>query len=310
MKLFLTPIFCLAAIALCGNPVKVGFYNVENLYDTIPSLFHDDSDYTPSGRYRWGGERYGRKLDNLAKVIDDMDMDLLAIAEVESEDAVRDLVARLGTDYNYIHRNTSDSRGLDVALLYKGDKFIPSKVRQINLGSSRQALYVPGKLMGQRVDLIICHLPSRFNSKAYHKNALRKLYDFADSLHRWDASSRIVVTGDMNCTPGERVMREVFGGSAPMEYSFFFSPFTDVEAKGYGSYAYGSRWLFYDYMLLDRAFAQGPVKYLSCGVFIKDYLLVREEGLRRGYPLRTFSGGKYTGGFSDHLPVYIILDVP
>ena len=92
------------------------FYNVESLYDTVPALFHDD-DYTPEGRYRWDSECYAAKLQSLASVIDAVSADLVALAEVENEAVVRDLVMTLGTDYNYIHRTSNDSRGIDLALL-------------------------------------------------------------------------------------------------------------------------------------------------------------------------------------------------
>lgn len=103
--------------------VSAAFYNVENLFDTISSPFRNDSDFTPSGRYRWDAERYRTKLSRIARTIDDAGFDIVALAEVESERAVRDLTATLADDYNFIHRTTSDRRGIDIALLYKGDKY-------------------------------------------------------------------------------------------------------------------------------------------------------------------------------------------
>lgn len=310
MSLFrLLPVVLLLICASArGQKVVVGFYNVENLYDTIPSLFYDDSDYSPQGKYGWDAERYGRKLRALARPVDDLSADILGLCEVESEQAVRDLVMTLTTDYNYIHRETNDPRGMDVALLYKGDKFFPSYVRQVDIRSSRPALYVRGTLHGLRADIIVCHLPSKLGSRMRHEMSLGALYDFADSLYHADRDARIVMMGDMNCDPEDRAFGNVF------VHSHFFNPFLGVAAEGHGSYAYDSRWQMFDQIMLSDDFMRNRGKgitYSSAGIFINKYLVSRGDGdkLPRGYPLRTFSGGVYVGGPSDHLPVYVILEV-
>ncbi|MEI2986224.1 MAG: hypothetical protein V8T61_04150 [Alistipes inops] len=162
--------------------VSAAFYNVENLFDTISSPFRNDSDFTPSGRYRWDAERYRTKLSRIARTIDDAGFDIVALAEVESERAVRDLTATLADDYNFIHRTTSDRRGIDIALLYKGDKFFPSEVSQIPSGTSREFLFVRGDLIGHETGLLVCHLPSKFNDKSYRTGAAVRLAAVADSL--------------------------------------------------------------------------------------------------------------------------------
>ena len=94
-------------VAQQAPEVTIGFYNVENLYDTIPSPFGNDRDYTPQGRLHWDSTRYTAKLHNLARVLDALSLDVAGLAEVESEQAVRDLVITLRTDYNYFARSTS-----------------------------------------------------------------------------------------------------------------------------------------------------------------------------------------------------------
>ena len=175
------------------NRHSIAFYNVESLYDTLPSPFYDDTDYTPNGRLRWNAERYRSKIENICKVIDTLQSDVVVLAEVENEEVVRDLVVGMCTDYNYIHRNTRDHRGMDIALLYKGDKFTPRKVRQINSGTTRQFLYVQGELDGEQLDLLCCHLPSQFSVRESYERSVRKLSSFADSLSRMDTASRVVI---------------------------------------------------------------------------------------------------------------------
>jgi len=295
----------------CGEvKVTVGFWNVENLFDTIPSLFHDDRNYTPGGLYRWGAERYGQKLRNLARVIDAMALDVLGLAEVEGEAALRDLVTILGTDYNWIYRTTRDYRGINVVLLYKGDKFIPSEIRQIPSPARREFLYVRGELAGERVDLVVCHLPSQMNTHDLRVKAMGALYAFADSLRRADREARLIIMGDFNADPSERVMRRHFhtGNRATNDARFLFSPLYHFYKSGYGSYVYRDRWHLYDNIFLSNSFNAegGRLRYAHSGIFLRDWMLADGSTvLRRGYPLRTFSGGVYLGGYSDHLPVWV-----
>lgn len=297
-----------------GQVVSIGFWNVENLYDTIPSLFYDDSDYTPTGRLKWGGERYGNKLRNLAEVIDHMQLDIIALSEVESEVVLRDLVTTLNTDYNYIHEVGSDRRGMDLALLYKGDKFVPERVRLVESNSTRQFLYIVGELYGERLDIVVCHLPSKFNSRAYRKKAIKTLKEFAQECYATRSDSRMVVMGDFNSEPNDPLMRRHFFYSTdPFDTSaILHSPLNQLADEGKGSYAYGGRWQLIDNIFLDRRLlGSGSLRYGDrCGLFVRDFMLDSDPASGRvGMPLRTFSGGRYQNGYSDHLPVYIYLIV-
>lgn len=264
-----------------GAPAAVAFWNVENLYDTVPSPFGGDGEFAPSGRRRWNTERYRAKLEALARVLDGLSADAVGLAEVESEAALRDLAAALSDDYSYIHRTTGDRRGMDLALLYRADRFFPHSVRQIGGAGPRQPLYVRGTLAGSRVDLVICHLPSKLSPRRFRMSALRRLAAFADSLCRADPEARLVVVGDMNCDPSEPEFRSTLGRTG------LFMPLTETvgprsgmarkEAPGTedsgayvrrrdgsygrrpwpGSYMYDGRWLLYDNILLSEAFIGG-----------------------------------------------------
>ncbi len=300
--------FCGVCPAVAQERASIAFYNVENLYDTVPSAFYDDREYTPTGRLKWGGERYTTKLRNLSRVIDAMSPDVIGLAEVESERAVRELVMTLRTDYNYIHRTTSDRRGMDVVLLYKGDKWIPERVFQVSSASGREFLYVRGELSGERVDLVVCHLLSQFNGYERRAISLSRLYRFVDSLHRSDPGARVVVVGDFNANPTDRVMRKAFHTERRVADGsvFLFNPLYAMWRRGYGSYVYRDRWNLYDNIFLDHGFLSGKGwRYDRSGVFVREWMLSGGDMLRRGYPLRSFSSGAYTGGFSDHLPVFV-----
>lgn len=291
-----------------SSKISMGFWNVENLFDTIPTSYYDDADFTPRGRYAWTGERYRNKIKNLAKVIDDMELDILGLAEVENEDVVMDLVISLETDYNYIHFDTRDSRGLDLALLYKGDKFVPLSVRQVYSGTTRDFMYVRGELRGNRIDIVLCHMPSRANKKSYRKKAFANMTAFADSLLTADKDARLIIAGDFNASPSDQLYINYFKKSRDdFDHRSLFSPFLKDAVLGVGTYRYKGKWSLIDNILLSTAFYSGNVRYSDHGVFIQSYMLYKEHGKVRT-PHRTFSAGQYLNGFSDHLPVYVIFD--
>lgn len=277
--------------AMAQRPPVVMFYNVESLYDTIPSLFYNDKDYTPKGSLRWNTHRYHNKLQAIASIVDSVAAEIVALAEVENEAVMRDLVITLGTDYNYIHRTSNDSRGMDLTLLYKGDKFFPEQIRSVESGYRRSFLYVRGKLCGERVDLVVCHLPSQLSRRENRLRAQRRLATFVDSLHRADTAARIVIAGDFNDTPSLIVKRNIMPAwSTPL--------LLEAERRGEGTIVYDGRWLMYDNFWIDpKAFPSARAQ-----VYIRRDLISTNGGVR---PMRTFTSRAYTAGPSDHLPVIL-----
>mgnify|MGYP000165707348 CR=1 FL=1 len=98
----------LASLHAAGPGIRIACYNAESLHDTIPDRLIDDGDYTPRGARQWNGERYRLKIGHIARVIDELDADLLLLTEIENESVLRDLMLATSSDYNYIHRHTSD----------------------------------------------------------------------------------------------------------------------------------------------------------------------------------------------------------
>ncbi len=288
---------------------SVAFWNVENLYDTIPSLFHDDLEYTPAGWRKWGTERYTMKIGNTARVIDGMAADIVGLAEVESETALRDLVMALETDYNYIHRTSGDARGIDVAMLYKGDKFFPEDIRLVKSGTGREFLHVTGELMGERVEVLVCHMASNLNAYEYRLRNMEALRTTLERFLEDDPAAKIIVMGDMNATPGEKVVRKTLG-SVKSPYDFMYCPQWNEYSGGKGTYSYRGRWYLYDWMLVSPSLARGAgMKASEAGVFVREYMTENSVNTPSSArkPLRTFYGSEYLGGYSDHLPVYTFI---
>lgn len=140
------------AAARHALPPRTGFafYDVDRLYDTLPSPFYDDTDFTPQGRMHWNTERYRGKIRRTAAVIDSMALPLVALYGVENEQVVRDLAAACRGDYSYLHCTLNTLDGLDFALLYYGDRFFPHRTEP-----GDRTLYVEGTLGRDTVGLLL-----------------------------------------------------------------------------------------------------------------------------------------------------------
>lgn len=291
----------LTATTASAQRATVGFWNVENMFDTIPSpLYADDDDYAPAAKQGWNTVRYNNKCANIASIIDRMNLDVVGIAEIENETVVRDLVRTLKTDYNYIHRTAGGKpRGRDITLLYKGDRFVPDSIRTVDSHTARSFLYVRGALAGERVDIFVCHLPSMLNRYEYRLRAMTRLFGFADSLHSADSGARLVIMGDFNAAPRDKVVRH----TACEEV--LFCPLESAAAAGRGTYGHNGRWMMYDNIFMSVRLLDN---FAGAEIFTCPSLLYNDPGLKRhGYPRRTFTNGRYTNGMSDHLPVFCIL---
>lgn len=129
LRIFLSIIFTLLFCCAGHAQQRTGFayYDLDRLYDTIPSLFYDDADYTPEGRLHWTGERYHAKVERAAAMIAEMEMPLVGLYSVENEAVVKDLIRASGIPYSYVHRTLNTLDGMDFALLYYGDRFLPAR---------------------------------------------------------------------------------------------------------------------------------------------------------------------------------------
>ena len=127
---FLAIFFVIASLGAIHAQQRTGFayYDLDRLYDTIPSLFYDDTDYTPEGRLRWSGERYRAKVERAGAVIGRMAMPLAGVSGVENEEVVKDLVRASDLPYSYVHRTLNTLDGMDFALLYYADRFFTERI--------------------------------------------------------------------------------------------------------------------------------------------------------------------------------------
>lgn len=254
-----------AAQAVAQGEFGVAYYDVERFYDTEPSKFYDDRDYTPDGRLRWTTERYRHKVENIARVIDSMRMPVVMLYGVENEQVVRDIVATANEDYAYLHRTQDYNNGLDFAMLYFADRFFVDKVT-----SWRGALCVEGEANGQPLTIVATSRCSSLGVLFEERNLLRE-------------GNRVVVLGEPS--------RRRFQTLGLKDCS------TMAERAGRGNIFRSGRWVMRDRVASNISANDG------CDVYVKSWLLDAN-----GLPKPTFGGGKYRGGYSISLPIYIYFE--
>ncbi len=313
----------------------IAFYNVENLFDTKNDSLTFDDDRTPEGKDNWTKERFNRKIETISKVISEIGAektktspDIIGICEVENQQVVEALINHKNLrhkNYGIIHFDSPDERGIDVALLYKKEAFIPStfKSHRLLLNNSdgfrdytRDQLVVGGYLDDEQFYFIVNHWPSRSGGEARSKPnriAAAKLNKrIIDSIVKMDADAKIISMGDLNDDPTSDSLKKILrtkGKIKELEENDLYNPMERLYKKGVGSLAYRDKWNLFDQLFFTSTLLSKNRKtytFWKADVFNPSYLL-DPKGRYKGYPLRTYAGGSYVGGFSDHFPVYLYL---
>lgn len=333
-----------------GKNYVIGFYNLENLFDTYDDPVKNDEEFLPEGRNKWTEAKYQKKLQNMAKVIRAMKDDngcwhtILGVSEIENRLVLEDLVSDpqiAEANYQIVHYDGPDRRGVDVALLYKPEQFtfiesesipytfegssidfVMTKAQQ-EYFKTRDVLMVRGLIDGEQVAVYVAHLPSRAGDKK-GSNQLRDrgaeiIYNHAMELQKKYPGIKIICMGDMNDNPTDPSMAEYLHGRETLGEvgnEDFFSPFLSMLKAGFGSLCYQGVWSIYDLILVNNALANAPdgglkIRKISkkgyYGRVFQQPFMTTQKGQYKGYPFRTFSNGSFIGGYSDHYPTYIVI---
>ena len=343
-------LFSSAAYAQKAQNHVIGFYNLENLFDVYNDPVKNDEEFLPEGKNKWTEAKYQVKLKNMAKVIRAMKEEngvwhaLLGVSEIENRLVLEDLVWEeqiREANYQIIHYDGPDRRGVDVALLYdpKVFTFIESESIPFTFeGSSidwiqskeerdyfrtRDILMVHGTIDGEHFAVYVAHLPSRAGGKK-GGNQLRDrggeiMYNHAMQMQAKYPGIKIICMGDMNDNPTDPSMAEYLHGKEFTEEvtdTEFFSPFTSMLKAGFGSLAYQGVWSIYDLLLVNNALVHpqegtfGLRQLHKKGYYGRIFnakFLTNQAGQYKGTPYRTFSNGAFIGGYSDHYPTYIVI---
>lgn len=316
----------------------IGFYNLENLFDTEDDPLINDSEFLPSGKKNWTETIYQEKQGNMARVISELGTELspdgisiLGVAEIENRKVLEDLVKQpklAARNYQIIHFDSPDERGIDVGLLYQAKYFKPTSSQAVLMpiynpdGSTRKTrdiLYVSGLYDGEPLHILVNHWPSRSGGEAasqpYRNAAALICKNIADSLMQADPNAKIIIMGDLNDDPTSPSVKKILAANFKKEDTkkgALFNPLYDFFKRGIGTLAYQDSWNLFDQIIISYGLINekaGGFQFYNARIFNENYLF-QKSGQYRGYPHRTFSGDTYIGGFSDHLPVFIYLAKP
>ena len=307
--------------------ISIGFYNVENLFDTVDDPEKEDDEFLPSGEKQWTEERYADKITKLSTVISQLGPDLPAIVglcEVENQAVIEDLAAANALkkgEYSFVHYESGDERGIDVAMLYQKKLFkvIYSKPILVPLPETerptRDILYVKGKVSkGPELHVFVNHWPSRWGgqkeSEPKRLIAAQVLKSAIDSVMSTDANAHIICLGDFNDYPSDKSLIEILGADSLNTDSKMVNLMHGLQEKERGSYNYRGSWDFLDQIIVSRSLTDYELPDVvsnSTKAFYFDDMVYLNEEFGDIKTNRTYGGPNYYGGYSDHLPVYMML---
>lgn len=310
----------------------IAFYNLENLFDTLDTPDKNDFEFTPQGDKKWDSKKYLSKIKNMSSVISQIGADIaktapaiIGVSEIENRSVLEDLVnspALKKFNYKIVHYESPDRRGIDVGLLYQESLFeVKNSVSaRLHIDGkedffTRDQLLVSGELDGDLIHIIVNHWPSRYggekNSRPNRNAAADLTKSLVDSLYKIDKNSKIIIVGDLNDDPiNESLMKHLKARKTKKTTTEgeLFNTTYPLFKDGIGTLAYRDNWNLFDQMIISYPLidSKSGYKFYKTSVFDKDFLK-RDSGRYKGYPFRTFAGGAYINGYSDHLPVYMYL---
>lgn len=325
---------CMALIFV--NPhaqqARIVFYNTENFYDTKNDSLKNDEDFLPDGAKHWTYQRFRQKITRLYQTFTAIGRGempaIIGMCEVENREVLNRLIYDTPLEksgYRIIHRDSPDARGVDVAIIYRPDIFQPDSSSWLNVPlpgneTTREILHVRGRLWGEdTIHVYVNHWPSRFGGAgASASKRLAAASTLAASIKEVltvNPSSNIIIMGDFNDEPGDeslqalnKILMNDGAGSLPLLVNL-------SEKKSLiayeGTLKHKGSWSIFDQFIVSPAFVNGSngCSLLSreTEIFSAGFLL-EVDATYTGYkPFRTYSGPGYNNGFSDHLPVSILV---
>ena len=313
----------------------ISFYNLENLFDTVDNTLINDEEFLPKGDRNYNTAIYKDKLGKLSTVISQIGTDfnpdgpaILGVAEVENDTVLKDLVAQpliAKRNYKIVHYDSPDGRGVDVGMLYNPSYFTVEASNKLfvklptgakDAYYTRDILWVKGQLNGETIHVYVNHWPSRSGgekrSEPGRMAAAAVCRKHIDSIQKAEPDAKIVVMGDLNDDPTNKSVATVLRSGDKdelVEKGTLFNPWLDLYKRGIGTLAYQDAWGLFDQIIISKPWLDRNQKgffFYQPHVFNREYL-VENNGRYKGYPMRTWDGNSYRGGYSDHFPTYIII---
>jgi hypothetical protein len=326
---------CLFLLLGSARPqqARIMFYNVENLFDVEDDPLTDDSEFLPDAGHYWTYERYWRKVVRIYQVIsavDEWDMPvIIGLCEIENRDVLEKLVYDTplsGYDYRIIHRDSPDARGIDVALLYRKGIFTPDTSEWLRIifkdgGETREILKVSGRLWKDvRVHFYVNHWPSRsggaVSSAPRRMQAALTLKSSLDSLFSKEPAANVFLMGDFNDEPGDKSLQMLIT-TDPAKNPDSTAQIVNLSVKTrtistIGTLTHQGAWNVFDQFLVSVAVKSGSngisLRSDQTEIFFAPFLLESDDSYFGDRPFRTYIGPSYHNGFSDHLPVSVVVE--
>ncbi|OEK09341.1 endonuclease [Flavivirga aquatica] len=312
-------------IPIRNDMQTVAFYNIENLFDVVDDKHTNDDDFLPTSVKKWTLKRYQNKLRKLGFAISNIGRKetgkhpaLIGLAEIENAKVIEDLInsTHLETyNYGYVHYDSLDERGIDVALLYDTTVFEVDSSETFTIvltkdngtpDYTRDILLVSGRLDGELVHVIVNHWSSRREGEkeTEHKRILSsdKVGEVISTLRNKNTDAKIIVIGDFNDDPHSNSIKRIVEGHD------LFNPMETLRSFDRGTTKHNRQWNLFDQILFSTNFfkrTSNQFEYYKADIFDEDFLKLF-EGKYKGSPYRTYVGKRYKGGYSDHFPVYAI----
>lgn len=302
---------------------RVMFYNVENYFDIRNDSLKNDDEFTPGGLRKWDYFRFRKKQQNISKVIAGVGEEhlpaIIGLCEVENDScliALTRYAALKHLGYRFLITDSPDERGINVALLYQRDQFKVLSNKEINVSGfrdykpTRNILYVKGQtLTMDSLHVFVVHLPSRSSGKkqsdAYRAHVIDRFISVIDSLNIHEKDPNIIVMGDFNTGPEEVVLDQFRKGTG--------LSLLRHKQKGFGTYKYRGEWETIDHFFVSSALLNQSghmsLKKESSTIYAPAFLLKPDEVYNGEKIFRTYSGYRYEGGFSDHLPIFFDVEL-
>ena len=316
-----------------STPVAaVMFYNLENLYDTADDSLKQDEEFQPGGGKHWSGHRLYDKLTALSKVIANTGAweppAVIGFCEVENRMVLERLVRHpplKSWNYKIIHKDSPDERGIDVAAIYRPDLFDPLSYRYFPpvadgdpIPETREILHLTGILAGtDTLHLFFNHWPSRYGglmeTRPYRKKAAARVRSEVELLQRTSPHPRIIIMGDFNDQPGDESLFKVLVGAKEINHrpDALVNLAFRWEKEKRGTLKYQSQWNIFDQIIVSEALLDTTARLFSrpsdARILDAPFLLEKDETYTGDKLKRTYQGYQYKGGFSDHLPVILML---
>ncbi len=308
------------------NMQTVAFYNIENLFDLRDSRYTNDNDFLPISVKRWTPKRYKNKLRKIGFAISNIGREetgkhpaIVGLAEVENAKVLEDLIDSKHLDdcnYDYVHFDSLDERGIDVAMIYDTTVFevFHTETFTISLtdddGSpdyTRDILLVSGLLDNQKVHVVINHWSSRREGQKETEfkrlASSEKVSEIITQLTQAEDDAKIMILGDFNDNPQNESLKRLVDDHG------LYNPFETLRSFSRGTVKHKRQWFLFDQILMSTNFfksSKADFEFFKANIFDADFLKLF-RGPFKGAPFRTYVGKKYKGGYSDHFPVYLVL---